>query len=119
MLFDLPEGYEPFILKLDQDEATLTMKEVKTRALAEEKRKFRRNDEQSTDPHSKETMAKNKSAPKLARTRQDERKDCDAGIGEWLFHPVTRRPVRCFAHVSQFRHIAKHCEGDSDDQASD
>lgn len=118
-LMGLPESYEPLILKFEQDEGTLTTKEVKARLLVEEKRKLRRNEEQMTDPDGEEKalLTKNKSALKPVKTRQDDRRNHPTGRRNRGSHPVTKRRVRCFA-CGKFGHIAKYCEADSDDEAS-
>lgn len=122
MLMGLPESYGALILKLEQDEATLTAKEVKARLLVEEKRKKRRDEGQTTksDGTARALFTKREaeSQYKSVGDNMSEGKSSSRGRGMKSFqnvrHDVGRRRVRCFA-CGKLGHIAKHCEEVDDD----
>lgn len=120
MLLGLPETYEPLILKLEQDEATLTTKEVKARLLVEEKRKQRREEEQMTETVCEPKALVTKDKPMLRHDKTMEGNRPEQRVryregGRKVFpkegNAGTKRRVRCFA-CGRLGHIARDCEAD-------
>ncbi|KAL1484404.1 hypothetical protein MTO96_032610 [Rhipicephalus appendiculatus] len=118
MLMGLPETYEQLILKLEQDEETLTTRTVKTRLVIEEKRKLRRSKECSSDEERRTRALISKARSKIesmqhnekvhrATVKKDEKKNRQCTSS-------TQKKVRCFA-CGKIAHIAKDCDQFSDE----
>ncbi|KAL1433344.1 hypothetical protein MTO96_012639 [Rhipicephalus appendiculatus] len=118
MLMGLPETYEQLILKLEQDEETLTTRTVKTRLLIE-KRKLRRSIECTSDEERRTTALISKARSKIeskqhnekvhpATAKKDEKKNRQCTSS------TQKKKVRCFA-CGKIGHIAKDCDQFSDE----
>ncbi|KAL1467807.1 hypothetical protein MTO96_025945 [Rhipicephalus appendiculatus] len=119
MLMRLPETYEQLILKLEQDEETLTTRTVKTILLIEEKRKLRRSEECTSDEESRTSALISKARPKIESKQHNEKvHPSTAKKDEKKNHRCTsstqKKKVRFFA-CSKIGHIAKDCDQFSDE----